>query len=146
MSLKMRGEVLDEVIKRLRSGEYKQGQRGLRLKGAVGAPDTFCCLGVMCEMAVEAGVVERRNADPDDGTYWYGDGDDIGNNIYLPEKVVDWAGIVSDIEKESSMDEYHYEQRGSFGESRFGSLAVMNDDGKPFLEIADWMEANVERV
>lgn len=143
MSLKMRGEVLDEVVRRLRSGKYKQGQSALRLKDPEG--DAFCCLGVMCEMAVEEGVVERGPFDSDDRSYWYGD-DEEGNNIYLPDKVVDWAGIVSDVEKEMSLGDYWYEQRGSFGEGEFDSLAVMNDDGKTFPEIADWMEANVERV
>lgn len=143
MSLKMRGEVLDEVVKRLRSGKYKQGRSALRLKGP--EVDTFCCLGVMCEIAVEEGVAERSPFDPDDRSYFYG-GIDGGSNIYLPEEVVDWAGIVSDIEKEVSLGEYWYEQRGSFGEGKFDSLAVMNDDGKTFPEIADWMEANVERV
>lgn len=143
MGLKMRGEVLDEVVKRLRSGKYKQGQSALRLKAP--EADAFCCLGVMCEIAVEEGVVERGPFDPDDRSYWYG-GVEEGNNIYLPDKVVDWAGIVSDVEKEMSLGDYWYEQRGSFGEGKFDSLAVMNDDGKTFLEIADWMEANVERV
>lgn len=147
MSLKMRGEVLDELIKRLRSGQYKQGRSALRLRGVNGYPDTYCCLGVLCEMAVENGAATRSPADPDDSTYWYGygEGGDT-SNIYLPNGVVDWAGIVSDIEKESSMDDYYYEQKGYFGESKFDSLAVMNDDGKTFPEIADWMEANVERV
>lgn len=147
MSLKMRGEVLDELIKRLRSGQYKQGQSALRLRGRVGgAPDTYCCLGVLCEMAVEAGVVYRGAADPDDSTYWYGEDRGDANNIYLPDGVVDWAGIVSDIEKEQGLGEYYYEQKGTFGENKFDSLAVMNDDGKTFPEIADWLEANVERV
>lgn len=147
MSLKMRGEVLDELITRLRSGEYKQGMSALRLRGVNGYPDTYCCLGVLCEMAVENGVATRSPADPDDSTYWYGHGEngDI-NNIYLPDGVVDWAGIVSDIEKEQGLGEYYYEQKGTFGENKFDSLAVMNDDGKTFIQIADWMEANVERV
>lgn len=148
MSLKMRGEVLDELIKRLRSGQYKQGQSALRSRVHIaGEPDRFCCLGVLCEMAEEARVVDRLPADPDDGTYWYSNGNsEDGNNIYLPDSVVDWAGIVSDIEKEQAHNEYYYEQKGQFGEGKFESLAVMNDDGMPFSNIADWLEANVVRV
>ena len=145
MSLKMKSAVLDELIRRLRSGDYHQGQSALRLRNGEGMADTYCCLGVMCEIAVEEGVITREPARNVGGGYWYGNSNQ-GSDIYLPDDVVIWAGIVSDIEKESSMDEYFYEQRGAYGEAKHMALAVMNDDGKPFPEIADWLAANVERV
>lgn len=147
MSLKMRGEVLDEVVRRLRSGEYKQGQSALRRVGENDGPDTYCCLGVMCEVAVEQGVITNDGAQWRIGgtSYSYRDGKEISTS-YLPNAVIEWAGMVSDMEKNPSWGEYHYEQRGSWGEDEDQCLAVMNDRGMPFPEIADWMEANVERV
>lgn len=139
MSLKMRGEVLDEVIKRLRSGDYRQGRNTLRQRSEDG--DRYCCLGVICEIAVEEGVINRTDMG---GWYSYGP-EGVYDAMYLPEKVVDWAWIVSDVEKEWSGD-YYYEQRGQYGENGLDALAVMNDDGVPFSDIADWMEANVVRV
>lgn len=148
MSLMMRAEVLDEVVKRLRSGDYEQGQSALRVKGNINKPDTYCCLGVLCEMAVEAGVVLRREQELEGHTYGYisteGGQED---SAYLPAAVIEWAGIVSDVMKNPSWGEYHYESRGHFDDGDFDSLAVMNDSGSyNFHAIADWMEQNVVRV
>lgn len=145
MSLKMRGEVLDEVVKRLRSGTYKQGEAALRKKGNDGEPDTFCCLGVMCEVAAEAGVVTVRYAGEDRQSYDYVSPDGTVESAYLPPSVIEWAGIVSDVEK-FWVETYYYESRGHYGEGGADSLAIMNDSGHDFDDIADWMEANVERV
>lgn len=146
MSLKMKGAVLDELVKRLRSGEYKQGQTALRRVGEDGAPDMFCCLGVLCEIAVEDGVITREAPENREvGVPYLYVYEDTVDSSYLPDVVVDWAGIVSDIEKQADFGEYHYEQRGQWGEST-QALAIMNDEGMPFPDIADWLEANVERV
>lgn len=147
MTLKMKGDVLDELVKRLRSGKYKQGHSALRRVGEGDGPDTFCCLGVMCEMAVEEGVITREPQMHRLGgvSYSYRDGDSISTS-YLPQSVVDWAGIESDVEKHPDMGDYYYEERGTWGDGRYDALSVMNDNGMPFDEIADWMVANVERV
>lgn len=148
MSLKMRGEVLDEVVKRLRSGEYAQGQSALRRMTKDGGPDKFCCLGVMCEVAVDEGVIARLDTSVPGTSYGYKvAGQDEVYTAYLPPAVIEWAGMVSDHEKEASEGEYHYEERGSFDVGLNDSLAAMNDNGKhDFPAIADWMEANVVRV
>lgn len=147
MSLKMKGAVLDELVKRLRWGGYRQGQTALRRLGEDGAPDMFCCLGVLCEMAVEDGVVMREAPETREvGVSYLYVSEGTVDSSYLPDVVVDWAGIVSDIEKETDLGEYHYEQRGQWGESHGQALAVMNDEGMPFPDIADWLEENVERV
>jgi hypothetical protein len=145
MSLKMRGEVLDEVVKRLRSGAYKQGEAALRKKGEDGEPDTFCCLGVMCEVAVEAGVVTVRYGGDERWSYDYVSPDGTDESAYLPPAVIEWAGIVSDVEKYWE-GTYHYESRGHYGEDATESLSIMNDSGHDFDDIADWMVENVVRV
>ena len=44
-------------IKALRSGKYKQG-RGMLRRGR-GEKVTYCCLGVLCEVAKSEGVIAR---------------------------------------------------------------------------------------
>lgn len=58
-------EFLMEWIKRLRSGDYEQGQGALRRRGFVGnnKPDTFCCLGVGCEIGVDSGMLVRMKGE-----------------------------------------------------------------------------------
>jgi hypothetical protein len=57
----------------LRSGEYKQGKRQLRNRGK------FCCLGVLCDLAVKAEVIGLRD-------YYASDG-------FPPDVVEEWAGF-----------------------------------------------------
>lgn len=47
-------------VANLRSGEYKQGKGFLARKAArSNAHDRFCCLGVLCDMAVRARVIPK---------------------------------------------------------------------------------------
>ena len=77
------GYSVNKVIKArwiaaLRSGKYAQGYERL------GQDDKFCCLGVLCELAYEEGVVGKRiNYD---GSYIYDDHD-----VTLPPSVRGWA-------------------------------------------------------
>lgn len=81
---------MNETVKtawcaRLRSGTVKQG------KGALRVGDAFCCLGVLCELAVEAGVVPPPAHVA--GTTWLYGVDDDANDMVLPGAVADWAGL-----------------------------------------------------
>lgn len=80
----MNPDIKAQWVAALRSGEYKQGQRALSHSGR------YCCLGVLCELAVKAGAIERVTRT--DGTYLYGSGE---NGWLLPSEVVDWAGVGS---------------------------------------------------
>ena len=55
----MNKEVKQQWVAALRSGEYKQGKNALR-RQYEGEDAEFCCLGVLCDLAVKAGfsVVE----------------------------------------------------------------------------------------
>lgn len=78
----MREEIKAEWVAALRSGEYKQGQGVLRSRN-----DEFCCLGVLCDLAVKDGLaVDVRK---DDECWWYYD-DQTG---VLPFSVAEWAGL-----------------------------------------------------
>src|SRR6266496_5922598 len=52
-------ELLKEWVRRLRSGEYKQGQSYL-VTLRKNKKSTYCCLGVLTEMAYEKGIVAKR--------------------------------------------------------------------------------------
>jgi hypothetical protein len=76
---------MDVVIKAqwvadLRSGEFEQST------GKLESPDGFCCLGVLCHQAAEAGIVERRVGRS--GAISYG-----SSFTKLTEVVQGWAGI-----------------------------------------------------
>ena len=67
----------------LRSGEIPRGRSRL------GTPDgKRCGLGVLCDMAVEDGIIAPPEALADNGRYSYDD-------TVLPESVVSWAGMQS---------------------------------------------------
>ena len=88
----MNPEVKTKWLEALRSGKYKQGTGKLR-----STDDTFCCLGVLCDIAEQEGVVAaERNEElleefPDLHLDWYYDDTDTE----LPLSVVDWAGLSS---------------------------------------------------
>jgi hypothetical protein len=83
-------EVRDRWTAALRSGDYVQGHARLRVVDDDGRV-RHCCLGVLCELAVAAGVARLDAAA---GTYH----DpvvqpDFGYGGVLPPSVVDWAGL-----------------------------------------------------
>jgi hypothetical protein len=65
----------------LRSGKYQQGRSALRKN------DELCCLGVLCDLAVKAGVTSAMPGE--DGYPWAYD----GRIDYLPDSVKEWAGL-----------------------------------------------------
>jgi hypothetical protein len=109
------------LIAALRSGEFKQGQLRLRPTS-----NTFCCLGVACELyRRETGQGEwvstlEDPAHPDLQQFVMPDGTTVG---VLPPSVRKWLGWSSD--------------KGSTSEA---CLAERNDSGATFSEIADLIE------
>ena len=79
----------------------------------------YCCLGVMCDVyREETGVELELNSD----------GDINGGHLADQVGVKEWVGLKS-----------------SNGRSRYNtSLVTMNDEGKTFLEIADFIESEPE--
>lgn len=122
----MNPEIKRAWVKALRSGNYKQGQ------GALRQHDRFCCLGVLCDLAVKAGVdVEVALCQLTlNGYYRY---DNESN--YPPSKVNNWADIdyyeVPDGEQDPDAD---YQTI---------SLADLNDGGTSFTEIANLIEEHL---
>lgn len=96
--------VKEKWLAALRSGEYKQGRYRLA-KRRLGAEEwEYCCLGVLCELAIQDGVkltrkFEEQEIGPDkfDLSIWeatrYTPPGRYGDSAFLPEEVADWAGL-----------------------------------------------------
>ena len=95
-------------VQALRSGKYKQGQEHLR-----GIDNTFCCLGVLCD-------IQRRRWFRS-GTYY---GVRTGGNLDI--------GGEQDDRLLQSVGYYH-----------LSTLIEMNDTGESFEAIADYIETNL---
>lgn len=85
----MNEEVKAEWVAALRSGDYPQGAGMLRSATS----DGYCCLGVLCELAVKHGVIQ-----PPKKTLWgaylyaheFGD---ESRDSSIPRRVAEWAGL-----------------------------------------------------
>lgn len=124
---KMNPDVRDRWADALESGAYRQGRGKLAVEqaGAV----KFCCLGVLCDLAAQAGVVNVETSKEPlyvDGSgtpfvYRYYDG--LPN--YLPPSVVRWAGLNS------------YNPRVEYGGNKLTPLGHLNDTSQlSFVDVA----------
>jgi hypothetical protein len=95
---------------KLRSGEIPQATGVLRDGNA------RCCFGVLCDLAVEDGVITLSR---DDGRWLY----DFRDK-YVSEEVRAWAGLIN------------FNPKVTIGR-RHSALAWHNDNGATFAQIAD---------
>lgn len=102
-------ELKNEWLKRLESGNYKQGKKAL-YKKEDGKRAEYCCLGVLCKVFEDNGLKVDKN--------WRRD-------MTLPYEIM----------KKMEMTEC--------GDLKSGedTLAVLNDTGKKFKEIAKIIRA-----
>lgn len=77
-------------IRALRSGKYPKGKGALHTLGATRKEDTFCCLGVLAQLAVKDGIIKPKIVE-DEKVARYGRTDREG--AFLPAKICKWAGI-----------------------------------------------------
>jgi hypothetical protein len=147
----------------LRSGEYKQAKEMLaKVNPETEEVEGFCCLGVLCDLAVKEGVIpspvrvdkyERvLGGDLPKDRYQYGDPEaDLYLNTStaeLPEAVRLWAGLddTSPSIQTVPNPEYDPDDDDEYAESETISagLAELNDDhGYDFSGIADLIEAEL---
>lgn len=79
----MNPTIKKEWVAALRSGEYEQGTGYLR------SGNEFCCLGVLCDIALRKGIVYMwRNLG-----YTYFGTDSNSSYLQLPAPVVRWAEL-----------------------------------------------------
>jgi hypothetical protein len=107
-------------VEKLRDPSLKQGRMVL------GQDDRRCCLGVACDLAVEAGVCQVLRIKAD-GVIIYGPGDTAS----LPTVVRNWLGL-------RHVGGEYFEG----GSVRY--LSGWNDNGVSFSEIADIIESEPE--
>lgn len=108
--------VIKQWIEALRSGEYEQGI------GYLHANDTYCCLGVLCELHQK--VYDEAWAKNGGINSYY------GCQSYLPDSVREWAGL-------------GYSQ--GFWTKTGYSLAQLNDRSYSFAIIADIIEEQLNK-
>lgn len=118
----MNKEIGERWIAALRSGEYQQGQSYLNVNGK------FCCLGVLCDLAVKEGVVDREQW----GNYvLYGSDEEGWDGALLPNGVKRWAGMAT-----NNGDCPHAQD----------TLVSLNDGGASFVEISRVIEREMEHL
>lgn len=130
----MNPEIKKRWTDALRSGNYQQTTGVLhRFKDDnVG----YCCLGVLCDLAAQEGVVNERQ----DGYEYSIFEDNIrptydGSATELPLSVQEWAGF----EKYESNPTFKNQWVNSTGHG-FNTLAEVNDNGGTFEDIAKIIE------
>lgn len=116
-------EYAKRLVTALRSGDYKQGHG--RLRGGDG--ESFCCLGVACDLIQGELGVTWSSSDRDGLRYTF-----LGRVSKLPEKVRKLYGFTS----------YFGDYRKKDGE--LCSLSDLNDNGSSFEEIANFIESEPE--
>jgi hypothetical protein len=125
----MNPEVKEKWLTALRSGDYAQGKG--KLERVVDGQSKYCCLGVLCDLAVKAGITTRTDPITNGTLAHYGE---MFDN-FPPQVVVEWAGIGT-----SNPNVLIPEREGEL--SRATNLAELNDEKNyTFSQIADVIEA-----
>lgn len=124
-----------KLVDALRSGEYEQAQSQLRRMYA--NHDAYCCLGVACDIfAKETGEGKWGDfgAHDEDGELFIAQKDSypFTSESSMPEPVRKWFGFRTN---SGGIDGYE-----TFGQT----LINLNDGGKSFAEIADFIEENYD--
>lgn len=118
----MNPEIKAKWVAALRSGEFEQGRGVLHTRAASGREDRYCCLGVLCDIAIREGLAVAK------GTANFSDVSYDGDSAFLPWKVVEWAGLEGGnpaVRRDDGLVD---------------TLSFYNDQGKSFDEIADMIE------
>lgn len=123
----MKRDIAFHWVQALRSGEYQQGKKALR------AQDSFCCLGVLCELhrQAEGGewVPGLSETEAPAGSQEYHATNGDWDHSLLPEAVQEWAGLQS--------------VSPGVGDKE---LPECNDRGWTFNQLADLIETKWEQL
>lgn len=83
-------EVMRKWVEALESGDYQQGTGQLEI--ITHGSHRYCCLGVLCHLAVQEGVIQPEQVVEEDGVVVYPD-EPYSNGETLPSEVMKWAGL-----------------------------------------------------
>lgn len=115
----MNKDIKQKWVDALRSGQYKQGYGTLK-----NGEEEYCCLGVLCDLAVKEGVAQEKLLTYGTALKYYYDGE--ASN--LPGSVVGWASL------EDTLTRVLYK-------GTTVSLSALNDvEGLTFNQVADLIE------
>lgn len=131
--------VAKQWVETLRSGKYKQGHLGLETIDSKTGEHSFCCLGVLCDLAVKAGVITRADGPrtiTSEGNLAVHFGRKDRSTAALPPAVQEWAGLATPAGRFDHGAKF--DVRGSY------SLMALNDTGMSFNDIANVIEAEPE--
>lgn len=133
----MKKEVADLWIAALESGEYDQARGTLQQieesrTGDEIYPKGFCCLGVLCEVAIKNGLNVEKVEKP-----WLSKVAYDNYTDFLPSTVQSWAGMKTST---GEFDVYDNLERDT------EELTDLNDTGKTFKEIAQIIRNNWEKL
>lgn len=112
-------------LEALRSGEYEQGV-GRLMKFDPDGNTNYCCLGVLCDIAVQNNVTSAPDYSDEDGCMVFDREMD-----FLPPSIADWAGIDQDPEVDNPFEEFDSRTK----------IAQLNDSyGWSFSDLANIIE------
>lgn len=154
----MKAEIAKLWAERLRN--MPEGTQGA---GQLGKEDgSRCCLGVLCDLAVEANIIPApvKSSDPGATDLIYGSdprrgvgSNKIGEVCYLPDKVKEWAGmstvngsIQGEVDGGPAMLEIPQTLEYNIRALHWNSLADANDCSVPFDLIAGGIEKHAEQL
>ena len=127
----MKAEIKEQWLKDLRSGDFAQ------VEGTLSDGEGYCCLGVLCEQAVNAGVIEKT---PTPDGVKYGNETEFSWGA-LPQPVIDWAGLESPDPMVSGLISYEDMEGETYTEDTLEHLSSWNDEHhRDFNAIADLIE------
>jgi len=119
--MNMNEEVKNKWIEALRSGDYEQG------RCAMHRGDTFCCLGVLCDVHRKEQLESRGESDAWVEETWEENLSYYHASTILPAEVSRWAGFNS-TNPTIEINE------------KTNTIATHNDTGQSFEVIADAIE------
>jgi hypothetical protein len=153
----MRTRVKEKWLERLRSGEVEQARGALRVVDSDGS-ESFCCLGVLCEIAVEEGVIQRTNKmDPDEdvGMAYYDPAVDTKDDsptapspyfgTVLPPSVIEWAELPDNnpkVQIDDKVEGRHASTLANLNDNGVGEVTI-HKAAWTFEQIADAIEKNL---
>lgn len=155
---KMDPEIKAKWLDALRSGDYTQGRSFLAVKNEDTDQFDFCCLGVLCDLAVNEGViappieVDAYENDPWNDAAWVKGFETTDQYTVLthgletrtlPAKVRKWAGFTTDNPAYVKDFETCGKEGCECGGPQMHSLASENDAGISFAGIADIIEEHL---
>lgn len=119
----MNKRIKQKWVEALRSDEFEQGLDYLHTKDYETGVDKYCCLGVLCQIAVRENVIPGPEFDETGELFCYGEDSEVA---HLPDEVITWAEL--ECENPELPD---------------GKLSDLNDNRVSFATIATLIDRNL---